>query len=270
MGSNDNSKGEQITNKQIWFGILFIIILTSGYILADFLISKNNGKQEIVIPDNENIFSSSTIDKKLKEVSLLKNPYSPPQDIYSNSTSYNKYLTKLAMIGEFEVANLYIKGSITNDLLNFISINIGPISGTLGADRKTSNTLDLDNTTAAFSKNNPIDLTINLKESVKLSTTKEEFLSTFQTSKSVVLWNYIAPPPSGGTIAKILIAPYSQNGKYGDGTTIEDVKLLYECKKGSDCKAQLCPDKNYTYGSECINDLFGPDSSKNYSDYFKN
>jgi hypothetical protein len=275
MENNDNKSGEQITTKQISFGILFILILISGYIFADFLISRNkisgqkNEQQKIITPENENIDTTSA-GSNLGEIhiNLLKSVFYPNSNIYSDKNVYNKNVIKLAMIGEFEKASISIKGVIYNDLLNFLSLNIGSVSGTLGGVRNSENSLDLQSSTAIFSKNNPINLSIDLKSSIKLSTTKEEFKSTFQSSKDIILWDYIAPPPGSGTIAKLLVSPYTQNGNYGDGVGIEQITFSYTCKNGSHCKAEICPDKNYTYGSECIEDLFGRGSSKSYSDYF--
>jgi len=141
----------------------------------------------------------------------------------------------------------------------------------------TANTLDLDKTTGIFSNNNPIDFTLDLMEPIKLSTTKEEFLSSFESTKNVVVWEKIKPPAytGKGTIAKLLIVPYTEEGKYGDRVSINNIALLYTCKGSpNSCSAKLCDkEKNYTYGSECLKDLFekeyGTMSWKSYADYYK-
>jgi len=250
--------------------ILVLFIGLVAVVIAAFLVSKignfNKGEKAIV-PDVETFIATST-EPELTRINLIKEPYSPLADIYSNPASYKKYAITLALKGEFTTSELIVKGIVKNSLQNFLSISVNSIGGTFGASRKSADTLDLQNTTAVFDKEHPINLTINLKGPVKLSTTKNEFLSTAQPSKSVVLWDYIKPPPNKGTVARIVIAPYSERGIYGDGGTITDVEFAYVCEEGSDCKVEVCEMENYTYGSECLREVFGADAAKAYSDYF--
>jgi hypothetical protein len=214
--------------------------------------------------------------KNANSTILLSEPFFPPQDIYTNKDMYNKYLIKLALIGDFDKVELKVSGVINNDLKNFISININNVSGILGGYRSGINTLDLDKTTGVFDKNNPINFTLNLKEPTKLSTTQNEFSSSFMPTKNVIIWDQIKPSvyTGQGTIANFLIAPYSENGKYGDNVSINKIEFVYTCKgEKNSCKATLCDkNKNYIHGSECLRDNFEKDFGKEswikYSEYF--
>lgn len=264
---------EEITTKQITLGMLFIVLLIGGYILADRILEWMNEKEEaakmeVHIPDVEKVATSTPIEPKLEILQLIKDSYSPPEDIYSNPDSYKKFLMQWALKGDFEVAKIVVRGEVKNNLHNFVSLSLADVSGTLGGSRKSVTLLDYDNTTAIFAKDKPLEFEIDLKSPVKLSTTKKEFLSTYESSKNIVLWAYIAPPPEKGTLAKMIIAPYSSKGFYGDGTIINSVEFQYSCVDGALCKAAICPDKNYKHGSECIRDVFGAETEKNYTEYF--
>lgn len=279
--NNENS----ISTKQIWVGILFIALITGGMIIADITIKYLKGKEpmpqpavngkEIKLPPESpaEIVGSS----EYKKVVLLSEPFFPPQNIYSDLEVYNNNLINLALIGEFEKVEIKVSGKIANDLDNFISVNIDGISGTLGGYRKSINTLDLDKTTGIFNKSNPVDFVLGLKEPIKFSTTKEEFSSTFESTKNVIIWDKIKPPSytGRGTIAKFLIAPYNEEGKYGDGVSIDSIEFRYTCKGNPDsCAAAICEkDKNYTFGSECLKEhfekKFGKQSWESYAGYYK-
>jgi hypothetical protein len=276
-----------ITTKQIWVGLFFVALITGGMIIADlvskYVKDKDKIEQppvvvetEIELPAEEPpIKNDKPVD--YKKTVLLSEPFFPPQNIYTDKNIYNENIINLALIGEFDKIELKVNGTIDNDLRNFISLNINSVSGTLGGARKSANTLDLDKTTGIFTKNNPIDFTLDLMESTKLSTTKEEFLSSFESTKNVIVWEKIKPPAySGkGTIAKLLIVPYTEKGKYGDNVSINSIELLYTCKgASSSCSAKICDkENNYTYGSECLKDLFekefGTTSWESYADYYK-
>ncbi|OGH80893.1 MAG: hypothetical protein A3I29_00635 [Candidatus Magasanikbacteria bacterium RIFCSPLOWO2_02_FULL_44_11] len=267
---------EEITTKQIVLGIFLIVLLIGGYILADLSLGWLNKEDvtmgvKVRIPETEKVATSTIIVEPKEEIlQLIKKQYSPPQDIYSNADSYEKNLISWAIKGEFAIAKIVVRGEVRNDLPNFVSLSLGDISGTLGGSRKSVTQLDFNNSNAVFTKENPLEFTIDLKSPIRLSTTRDEFLTTFESSKNIILWDIIAPPPDNGTIAKMIIAPYSSQGKYGEGTIITSVEFRYACVEyDPNCKAILCPDKEYQHGSECIRDVFGAETAKNYSDYFR-
>lgn len=277
-----NNKENIITTKQIWVGIFFVILITGGMIASDIVIKLTKQEEvtppkdkEIVLPaEPENISGSADF----KILTLLKQPFYPPENIYTDKNVYKENLIDIALIGEFDKVELKVQGDIYNDLDNFVSVNIDGVSGTLGGYRKTANTLDLDKTSGIFNKKNNLDFTLNFLEPVKFSTTKEEFLSTFESTKNVVIWEYIKPPAftGKGTIAKFLIAPYDENGKYGNGVNINKMELRYTCNgKSNSCKVAICDkEKKYEFGSQCLRDNFekdfGEKSWESYSEYYKN
>jgi len=261
-------KEREITTKQIWFGIFLTFLFAAAFMVANSLIFQANKEIVIRVPEQETV-ATSTKPSELKTVNLIDKSYVAPLDIYTNPASYKKYSVDLALKGEFDSAKLIIKGEVKNSLRNFISLTVDLMSGTLGAERKDAETLDLKNTALVYKKGG-FETVVDLLNPVKLSTTRTEYSSTFLSSKSVTIWDYIEPPPDSGTIATIVVAPYSEKGKYGDGTTITSLEFHYSCKSGSFCGAKTCQkDKNYTYGSECIRDSFGTESAEIYSDYFR-
>jgi len=276
--------------KELLYQIVVIFIAAMaliGTIIVVKQIIGGNNKNIPITKDKGEPIENSIIEPEINlpadtkenemSLSLLSEPFFPPQNIYSDLEVYNNNLINLALIGEFEKVEIKVSGKISNDLDNFISVNIDGISGTLGGYRKSINTLDLDKTTGIFNKSNSIDFVLDLKESTKFSTTKEEFSSTFESTKNVIIWDKIKPPSytGRGTIAKFLIAPYNEKGKYGDGVSIDSIEFRYTCKVNSDsCAVVICEkDKNYTFGSECLKEhfekKFGKQSWESYADYFK-
>ena len=219
---------------------------------------------------------STTTSKEEVSIPLIYSDYVPPQDIYINPVSYDQNVVRLALIGEFETVKLKIVGTINNDFDNFLSINIGDVSGTLGGYRNSANTLDIEKSIGIFNKKNPLNINIDLQQSVRLSTTREEYSSSFEPFKQVILWDRIKPPSlkNKGTIAKMVLAPYSERGIYGDGIVINKIDFVYSCLDGKNsCGAVVC-DKKYKLGSDCLkknfNAQFGTSSWKYYADYFNN
>lgn len=262
-----------------WAILIVIAVVTSFFGIH---ISKNlkdststqNQQNEVFLPEEQGQINN--VLKDSHSVILLSSPFFPPKDIYTNQEVYKKNLIQVALIGDFENVQLKVIGNIQNNVNNFLSINIGHVSGVLGGYRSGIKTLDLDKTTGIFNKQNPINFTLNLREPTKLSTTQNEFAASFSPTKDVVIWDEIKPSPysSQGTIANFLVVPYSEDGKYGNGVSIDNIELIYTCKGGGEkCAAALCDKaKKYSFGSECIKDnfekSFGKSSWENYSKNF--
>lgn len=193
----------------------------------------------------------------VEEVSLplISADYVTPSDIYNNPDVYNQNVIKLALIGDFASAKLKISGSMDNNLNNLLSIGINKVSGTIGGYRNSDKTLDLNKSTAVFNKDNLLEnIIIDLQKPVRLSTTENEYSSTFVADKEVVFWNSIksASLVNQGTMVDIILAPYSERGIYGDGTIIKKLDFVYSCKNGKGaCRAVVC-DKQAASGSECL------------------
>jgi len=146
---------EKITTNQITLGILFLIIILAGYIGADAIIQWRKNKitpqpieksadekiAEIIentevktpekeFPPEDEYDGIGGLTQYLQKINLITSPYIPTADVYADSNTYRETVPRLGLKGEFEVAALLIKGEISNDLVNFLSVNIGKISGT--------------------------------------------------------------------------------------------------------------------------------------------
>jgi len=179
------------------------------------------------------------------------NPYSPE--------SYKKLSRALALMGNFEVAKLQIKGVLENDTEHFLSINIGTESGVYNAVRKSPDGLDILLTKengGVFDKENPIDVEIDLLGQQTLSTTKAEFLATRKTTKLVKFWDFIRPQPPAPSVNRILVASFDKNGFYAG--TIGLVRFEYRCEADSRCSVALCGNDILT--TKCLLDKFGKEA----------
>lgn len=270
--------------------LIFVILVTVGAIQflgigidllrkkLDLPIQNISESKDGTVKNSETvpeIADGETVKEVLVKIPLLVSEYRAPSNIYTSAVARKQNTKRLALIGKFSKAKLQIKGRIENKLSNFISLNIGNVSGTLGGYRKNPNTLDINQSTGVLNEQTQVDLDIDLMEAVRLSTTREEFSSNFQPFKNVVLWDAIKPQPSknGGTIAGILVAPYNEKGAYGDGIIITEMTFSYTCLDGNNsCAAALCEATKFLLGSECLKDKFekkfGPESWKNYSQQF--
>ena len=251
---------QQNKNKNKLTDIILIIVsfflVVGGVAVIRFYPSNNYSQvnKNVVISDLPINAEVVPVGEKVS-LPLIKSDYVTPSDIYKNPDAYNQNVIRLALMGEFASAKLKISGSIDNNFDNFLSIGINNISGTIGGYRNSDKTLDLNKSTAVFNKDNPLEnVSIDLKKSVRLSTTEEEYSSTFVADKEIVFWDTIKTLllSNQGTIVNIIVAPYSERGVYGDGVTITKMEFVYFCKNGKEsCRAVVC-DKKYSLGSECF------------------
>ncbi len=191
---------------------------------------------------------------------ITENPYL--------TESYKKLSRILALTGDFEVAKLHIKGSFQDNKDYFLSINIGEESGIYNAVRKSSDGLDITLTKengGVFNKDNPINLEIDLLGKSTLSTTKEEFLSSRNTTKLVRFWDFIQPQPPAPSVNRILVTPFNKDGFYTG--TIESLSFEYQCKIGSKCSAVRCD--NDKFATECLLQNFGTEAKESWEKWYR-
>lgn len=196
---------------------------------------------------------------------LLKKPFTPQQDVYSNQETYLKSSIKLALKGEFDTAKLVVEGKITDNDIKFVSVNIGTESGVLNAVRENANSLNIgasDEKGGVFKSS--INFTLDLLGETSFATTKEEFQLTRQKTKIVKLWNFIYPDPP--TVTRVLVAPFNKAGQYGNAE-ITSIEFKYLCANGSDCDATICEeDSLFTL---CLKDSFGIEAAKKWCEETK-
>jgi hypothetical protein len=172
--------------------------------------------------------------------------YVPVKDIYTNRTSYDANTFRLALKGEFKDVSLKIKAKTANDLKNFLSVNVGTFSGVYLKD-------------TIFDKENPLEVSLDLKNSEK-----------FTKSDNVFLWDYVTPKPTknDATIVRLYATVFDEKGIYADNSEVVEFKLNYTCSDDdSECKAVICND-NAKSGGSCLIENFGVEATKNYIDYF--
>lgn len=254
---------------------LIVLNLTTDIFKKPAVIERYVPTNEVLIgqdiPTTPPVFDGTGGPTDPQVLELAKN-YTPSRDVFSNFSIYEKESVDLALWGEFDTAELDVEGEITDDQLHFLTVNVGTVSGALGVDRIAQGRLAYKDGSGAFSKKNPLDITIDLRAPAKLSTSDQERQQGLGTSKLVTLWDYIVPPPSAkdGTKVKVLLAPYSQAGVYGEGAIITKLAFVYRCKDDNKdlCRAEICPkDSANKPGSACVKNKFGAGSETKYIQY---
>lgn len=186
--------------------------------------------------------------------------------------NYENSSTNVAFKGEFETAELHIEGSIKNDFINFLFIGFGTTNGTYGVERLSQNQIKYE-PDAVFSKDEAINLSIDLMSEIKLSNSIREIKQGSGSSKSRRLWDFIQPPSNinDASKVKLVVGFYDQNGSF-EGSEITKLQILYRCKESDpNCKVGLCSRQKFPdgKGSACLDELFGAGSGNNYGNYFK-
>ena len=263
-------------NKQnIWAIVVFVSVITititiiqlvgwgldslkSNYALSD--------KAETPIEDTPPIIKEEVFKdiEKIEILPLISSPYTPSKDVFSSIDIYKNESIVIALSGNFEKAELHVKGKVFDKGKHFISINYGNESGTFNATRLSEKSLDINSTEergGIFTKDEPLDFKINLLGETTLATTKSEFELTKQVVKFVKLWDSNLLPP---TVIRVLIAPFNEYGYFG-GVTIEEINFEYSCNNNNNnCGIVLCQkDKMFT---ECLTNNFGWSYAKSWCD----
>ncbi|KKQ64847.1 MAG: hypothetical protein US86_C0015G0010 [Candidatus Daviesbacteria bacterium GW2011_GWA2_38_24] len=261
---------DKITPIIKYLGILGITLVLGFWSISYVfeLSEKNNTAEvpEVTQPQNQAplITPIETI-----KIELIKpsDKYTMMGDPYSKN-NYDKMARRMALIGDFQIAKLNIKGSFTDNKKHFISLNVGSVSGVYNAVRQSSglNIALTDESKGIFDKNNPINITIDLFGKQTMSTTQKEFLATREATKLVRLWDAIHPPTPSPSVTPILIAPFDKSGVFSG--TIDSLEFEYKCKDWNDCQAVLC--KNNVMDSVCINDNFGANAKNSWVKWYKN
>lgn len=235
------------------FAMVIIAALVFGFVV-DRLQKRNTAETPI---DTAPIVIQVPQGPNLTLVSLLKDDYTPSADVFSNLDTYKRESIKLALTGEFAIAELKVSGTVLDDEENFVMINFGSETGILNGVRIAKDRIDISETNergGLFTRDLPIEFVIDLLGSTSLATNNDQFINTRQGSKVITFWNYLLQPPP--TVARLLIAPFDKFGKYGNAK-IESIELRYFCEKGSPCNAGVCLPNGQESESKCINRLFG-------------
>lgn len=202
--------------------------------------------------------ASTTIE--YKGLALLTNPLTIPADIYSNSATYAKYATKLALVGEFGDARLVVRGTIEDGRRKFVSVNIGTESGVLNAVRQGLDSLSiLESSKKGGIFADGINFSVDFFGETALATTRDEFRLERQGTKIVKFWNFVVPPPP--TVVRVLIAPFGEDGVYG-GARIDSLVFEYACEEGKACQADKCDDSDLF--SVCLKEKFGNEAMRSW------
>lgn len=268
------------TSENKLFYIILLAFSLGALLIGQIWTEKEDNKAKNYVKIPKDLPISTSTNKKdnngtggplFKTIDLLKNkkqPYSPPKNIYDKNM-YKKEVIPVAFKGFFDILELRIKGDITDNSTQFLSLNIGSISGVYGSKRAKLNRLDLKNSTSFQDK---IKLTINLKENNVLSQTKEEFDKNPVGYKVVDFYdNAFYPPLPNPTAINFLVAPFNKNGVYGKNVAIQKLEIRYACSKETpDCKVSICP-KSETCKNKCelIKKSLDQKSCHAYQSYFK-
>jgi len=265
--------GDKIKSIVKQLGLLLVTIVLGVWAIF-YLVELSEKTNTAELPKDETppiideLPSPPPIEVKSSFVDLIKpednykitgNPYTPE--------TYKKLSRALALMGNFEVAKLHIKGNLDNDKEHFLSINIGTESGVYNAVRRSSDGLDISLTKEGggiFNKESPIDIELDLFGKQTLSTTKTEFLATRKTTKLVKFWDFIQPQPPAPSVNRILVAPFDKNGFYTG--TIQSVRFEYQCAVRSECAATLC--RNDILATKCLLDNFGKEAKESWVKWY--
>ena len=193
--------------------------------------------------------------------------YKIPSNPY-DQVIYKSISKRLALIGDFEIARIKIKGNLPTDDPHFVSLNLNSVSGVYNAVRNSSDSLDIplsDANLGVFTKTSGINIALDLLSKTSLATTKEEFLSTRETTKLTRFWDFIKPEPPAPNISRILVAPFNKDGLYTGA--IESMTFEFVCKKGETCNAALCPENELA--TVCIKNKFGEKAANEWLNWFK-
>ena len=166
----------------------------------------------------ETLDTTSNI-KDIKTRELIVKPYTPSQNVFADQETYNKESLRLMLNGEFDIAQLHIKGTVKESGDHFLILNYGVVSGILNATRLSPNSIDLDLTRSRggiFTNSETIDVVVNLMGQTILAATRSGFLLKRQGTISVNLWDANLMPP---TITRVLVAPFNEKGNFGDCAT---------------------------------------------------
>lgn len=262
---------KKISQVAIYLGLLFLTILLavgSIFYIVNFWQSRNEISTPVIDepPTTEQPTATTTANPLLR-VELIKpeENYLVSLNPYTDSGVYDQKSRRLALIGDFDTAILEVKGTFPKDDNHFLSVNVGTESGVYNAVRSSANSINLQLTQSNLgvfnNSSNPLSLKIDLMAQQTLAPTREEFLATKQSTKLIRFWDFIKPQPPAPSITRILVAPFNEKGIYTG--QIQELNLLYSCKKIGGCQAVIC---TVVPGSKCINDYFGKAA---YTDYIK-
>jgi len=245
--------------KQLAKELLTLVgILVVAFIVLDKTTSifHDSNANLVKVPIIVSPVKDNSPDSQYKETVLISedSPYVPNRNLLQDKNLFLKDMTDIAMVGKFLEAELIIQGSVENNLLNFLSINIDYTSGVYGVEDTTCNFQE----NCAFKNKDGINLTVDLMDKTLLS------------GNRIKLWNAIQPQPNSGkaSIAKILVLPFDQNSS--PSSKITSLKIKYRCEE-SGCQIMKCDKSKYSTLSasdaeyQCAVDNFGKEAAKNLS-----
>lgn len=263
-------------SKHLLLLIITIIVASSGIIyIFNFYKESQSGKEPTSTtppiidecPGATNCNQNNEIASTSKIFLIMPSDnFKVPSNPYDQAI-YKSISKRLALVGNFEIARIKIKGNIPTDDPHFVSLNLNSENGVYNAIRNSTDSLDISLSEAnlgVFTKTSGINITLDLLAKTSLATTKEEFLSTRETTKLTRFWDFIKPEPPAPNISRILVAPFNKDGLYTGA--IESMTFEFVCKKGEICNAALCPENELA--TVCIKNKFGEKASKEWLNWF--
>ena len=256
--------------------VITILVASSSIIyIYNFYKESQSGKEPIstippIIDECSDAINCSQNNEvaPTSKISLItpRDNYKIPSNPYDQAI-YKSISKRLALIGDFEIAKIIVKGNLPTNDPHFVSLNLNSVSGIYNAARNSSDSLDIplsDASLGVFTKTSGINIILDLLSKTSLATTKEEFLSTRETTKLTRFWYSIKPEPPAPNISRILVAPFNKDGLYAG--VIESMTFEFICKKGATCDAALCPENELA--TACIKNKFGEKASKEWLNWF--
>lgn len=248
------------------FGVIatFIIVIASAWIFVYFsnLFRLDNTAEAPTSETPPQIEEPQGTSTEYSKLQLLSEPFTPPQNVYSDIDIYLDSTIKLALDGEFSDVKLVVEGKIDDKEVKFVSVNIGTESGTLNAVRENADSLNIKQSKekGGIFENN-INFTLDFFSDTSFATTKNEFQLTRQKTKIIRLWDLIYPSPP--SIVRVLVAPFNERGEYGNAE-VASLELKYLCKEGKECSAAVC--KADSLFTSCLKDNFGIEAAEEWCD----
>ncbi len=230
----------------IFDSLAVIVMLVIALIIidtkTDLFKSSEDAKENTSVIVQHPPLDNGTGGQEIQTLDLINSSFFAPADVFT--TKYDASVIRLGLWGDFQDAVLVVKGETTNVSKNFIIINLGKLSGTYNGERLKTGEIEVSDQEAIFTKEKPLDVAFDLKNPIKLSRTTKEVGLGLRGFQMITLWDTIAPPPKPGTVAKLILAPYSERGQIGDDSSITQIQLNYTCTGHKDsCKAFVCDSK---------------------------
>lgn len=253
---------ERTNNTGLGEKLLMLIVIVSIIIGISITFFTQRKTDENNVNENSNVIAPNINVPSNINSGAVENPQtfliSQPYEINSNPyENYDQNAFRVAISGKFKELILDVEGTITDNKEKFVSLNFGLQSGVLNAIRKNESTLDYEKTLAQGGVfTNSIDFSVDLFAPTVLATSKDEFINTRQTSRTVIFQDSISPTPN---VFTMLVAPFNADGSY-TGVKIEKIQFQYRCE-GPEESCQIASCESGQLFTTCLADNFGKQSA---------